>query len=96
VTGSSSPPSENLLFHARLGGGAHLAHMVDQGVDQIVVYLLIALQEKAQEIEARHSGGQLLQLLHSIIIDECGIIGDAVVGYAQFRQQRFRCSVQYF
>lgn len=76
---------EDLLLHALLGGGIHLADMVDQAVDQIVVDLPVALPQKAQEIEARHAGGQLLQLLYRVVIDERGIVSDAVVRDAQLR-----------
>src|SRR5450755_3244344 len=85
---------KNLLLHTLLGGGIHFANLVDQGVDQIVVDLPVTLPKEAQQIEACHAGGQLLQLLHGVVIDERGIVGKTVVRDPQFRNQRFRRIVQ--
>jgi len=52
------------------------------------------MPKEAQQIEVRHAGGQLLQLLHDVVIDERGIVGKTVVRDPQFRNQRFRRIVQ--
>ena len=71
---------EKALLEADLGGREHLAHLVDQRIDQVVVDPLIALQKKAQQVEACHALRKLLQLLHGVVIDQRRVIGDAVVG----------------
>jgi hypothetical protein len=59
------------------------AHLVDQRIDQVVVDPLIALQKKAQQVEACHALRRLLHLLHGEVIDQRRVIGDAVVGNSQ-------------
>src|SRR6202011_5304084 len=46
---------EKALLEADLGGREHLAHLVDQRIDQVVVDPLIALQKKARQVEACHA-----------------------------------------
>jgi hypothetical protein len=85
---------EEALLQADLGGREHLAHLVDQRVDQVVVDPLIALQKKAQQVEACQALRKLLQLLHGVVIDQRRVIGDALVGNSQLGQQRHRGLVQ--
>src|SRR5260370_28688419 len=85
---------EEALLQADLGGREHLAHLVDQRIDQVVVGPLVALQQKAQQIEACHVLRKLLQLLHGVVIDQRRVICDAVVGNSKLGQQRHRGSVQ--
>jgi len=79
LDGSPIKPGDLLIIHSVSGRNSVTIDMALKALEKDISIIVITNMEYTRKVLSRHSSGKLLHELGDIVIDNCGVYGDACI-----------------